>query len=117
MLLSALLQRSCWGGGGQQRGSLWKCPFWGQQVLLGSIDFQTSLLHPESQPPSRAKQRQEEAEEVRYTPSWPEPGGPAALSCLEAMGPGLRDAQAGAYGFPRRRGGGDGGPLEPSVPP
>lgn len=48
---------------GQQRGNLWKCPFWGQQVLFGSIDFQTSLLHPESQPPSRAKQRQEEAEE------------------------------------------------------
>lgn len=60
------LVRFCGGGTavGAERGSLWKCPFWGQQVLLGSIDFQTSLLHPESQPPCRAKQRQEEAEEV-----------------------------------------------------
>lgn len=116
MLSSALLQRSCLGGGAATWQSV-EMPFLGSTGALGEHRFSDFTVAPESQPPSKAKQRQEEAEEVRYTPSWPEPGGPAALSCLEAMGPGLGDAQAGAYGFPQRRGGADGGPLEPSVPP
>lgn len=50
-------------------------------------------------------------------PSWPEPGGPAALSCLEAIGPGLGDAQAGADGSPLRKRGRGAVTKAPRRPP
>lgn len=89
----------------QLLGKTWKCPFWGQQVLLGSTDFQTSPLHPRT--PTLLPAPNKGARRLRGKSKNPELArNHAALCCLETTGPGgSRGAQAGAQGFPLRRAG------------
>ena len=92
MPLSALLQWRCLYGDSSNVAIYGNALSGVNRCSWGASIFRLPLLHPESQPSPRAKQRHEEAEEVQKMPNWPEPGGTAALSCLEAIGPGREDA-------------------------
>lgn len=73
VLVSALWQRTEVLVQEQRRGQTWQCPFWGQQVLLGSTDFQASLWHPEphTPPPTPNKGARRRPRGKSETPSWP----------------------------------------------